>query len=308
MGEQKKKKVSEEDALKEAEEMLKRLEEQKNKESKSKEENGLKVESGEEKIETKEKKDKSNEPRAESEEAEPVGTEDESEKSTVKSAKSVVKSAKSTPSTVKKSKGPKVRSKKYKEKLALVDRTKQYSQEEAIELVKKTSFTKFDGTIELSIKLLPPKNKKVKLDAIRGIIQLPHPTGKVPKVAIIDEAMAEKIIKNKKTEFDILLATPEMMPKIAKCAKILGPQGKMPNPKTGTVTTDPEKTIQEIKSGRVEYKSDDTGNVHIAIGKISFDSKKLLDNLNALINVIGITKIQNITLCATMGPGVKVVK
>lgn len=285
MGELRQKKVTEEDALKEAEEMLKRLNEAKNKESEPKEEE--KVE--DEKIVSDEViKGNVSEIKDKKESAEP-----EKEK---KSKKKVTK---------KKSSGPKVRSKKYQEKYILVDRNKFYNLNEALELVKKTSYTKFDASVEMHIRLVVPKNKKGK-NELRGILQLPHSNGKEPKVGVIDEAMAEKILKEKKTEFDILLAKPEMMPKIARVAKILGPQGKMPNPKTGTVSADIEKTLKEIKSGRVEYKSDDTGNVHQMIGKVSFDSKKLEENYQAIFAAIGAGKIQSITLSATMGPGVKV--
>lgn len=290
MGEQKNKKVSEEDALKEAEEMLKRLKEAENKESKPKEEEQV------------EKEEVAGSPAGE------AGDKEENKKKSAKVAEKKVEGVEKKPkktSTKKKSAGPKIRSKKYQEKLALVDRNKTYSLNEALDLVKKTSYTKFEASVEMHIHLTSPKNKKVKQE-LRGILQFPHAIGKEPKVGVIDEAMAEKILKDKKTEFDILLAKPEMMPKIARCAKILGPQGKMPNPKTGTVTSDPEKTIKEIKSGRIEYKSDDTDNVHQMIGKVSFDNKKLEENYRAIFTAIGANRIQSVTLSATMGPGVKV--
>lgn len=291
MGEQKNKKVSEEDALKEAEEMLKRLEGQKNKETK--EQKNLETEA--------QKGDESSEQRAES--GEEGAVENQSE---VKSNEILAKSAVKKKSVKVKVKGPKVRSKKYQEKYALVDRSKFYDFDSALELVKKTSYTKFDASVEMHVRLVAPKGAKTKQDQIRNTVQLPHSIGKEPKVGVIDEAMAEKILKDKKTEFDILLATPDMMPKIARLAKILGPQGKMPNPKTGTVTTDTAKTLKEIKAGRVEFKSDDTGNIHQMIGKVSFDDKKLEDNYKAIFTAIGAGKIQSITLSATMGPGVKV--
>lgn len=293
MGQIKQSKVSEEDALKEAEEMLKRLNEAEDKESEPKEEE--KVVAIDEITSNQVNEDKK-------------VMDKKDEKTNGKSAPSVTESIKSA---VKKSvkikiKKPKQRSKKYQEKYALVDRSKLYNFDEALELVKKTSYVKFDASVEMHARLAAPKTKKTKQEQVRNTVQLPHSIGKEPKVGVIDEAMAEKIIKEKKTEFDILLATPEMMPKIARLAKILGPQGKMPNPKTGTVTTDTAKTLKEIKAGRVEYKSDDTGNIHQMIGKVSFDNKKLEENYRAILTAIGINKIQSVTLSATMGPGVKV--
>lgn len=289
VGQIKQSKVSEEDALKEAEEMLKKLEEQKNKESKPKEEEAKEQKNS--KIEK--QKDK--------------GVEEQETEDT-KSVKSVEEKTK-TKSVIKKrparSVKTKIRGKKYQEKFVLVDRSKFYAYAEALDLVKKTSYSKFDASVEMHIRLVPAKNKKAKQE-LRGILQMPHPIGKEPKVGVIDETMVEKILKEKKTEFDILLTTPEMMPKIARVAKILGPKGKMPNPKTGTITNDPEKTIKEIKSGRIEYKTDDTGNVHQMIGKVSFDNKNLEENYQAILAAIGVNKIQSVTLSATMGPGVKV--
>lgn len=300
MGQIKQSKVTEEDALKEAEEMLKKLEEQKNKGSQSKGEEQKSKEVVSKQVTSEEVTSDKGEA---SNEVTPV-VEQSSLQDEVKEKKSEERKEKSTKSRSSKSK-VRVRSKKYQEKLALVDRTKYYDLEEALELVKKTSYVKFDASVELHIKLIPAKNKKTKQE-LRGILQMPHFIGKEPKIAVIDEIMAEKILKEKKSQFDILLATPEMMSKIARLAKILGPQGKMPNPKTGTVTSDPEKTIKEIKSGRVEYKADDTGNIHQMIGKVSFDNKKLADNYKAVLTAIGANKVQSVTLAATMGPGVKI--
>lgn len=289
MGQIKQGKVTEEDALKEAEEMLKKLEEQKNKESKPKEEEVKEQKSSE----IGKQKDKE----VEEQKTDDIKSAELAEEKTKN--KSVIK--KRSARSVK----TKIRGKKYQEKFALVDRSKYYPQEEALDLVKKTSYSKFDASVEMHIRLVPAKNKKAKQE-LRGILQMPHPIGKEPKIGVIDEAMAEKILKEKKSEFDILLTTPEMMPKIARVAKILGPKGKMPNPKTGTITSDPEKTIKEIKSGRIEYKTDDTGNIHQMIGKVSFDNKKLQENYQAILAAIGVNKIQSVTFSATMGPGVKV--
>ena len=284
MGEQKNKKTLEEDVLKEAEEMLKKLDDAQTKEVES-------VEVSEESISNELAND-------EVEEVEEDSTEAKDAKSTSKKS---VEKKKST-----KVKGPKVRSKKYQEKRLLVDKNVFYNLKDALELIKNTSYTKFDASVEMHIKLNPPKNKKIKQEQVRGMLQLVHSTGKEPNVAILDEALVEQIIKNKKTSFDILIATPEMMPKIARLAKILGPQGKMPNPKTGTVTADPQKAIAEIKSGRAEYKSDNTGNIHLMFGKVSFDTEKLEENYKAVASAVGLNKISRISLSATMGPGVKV--
>jgi len=197
----------------------------------------------------------------------------------------------------------KVRSKKYQEVSALIDRTKKYDFAEALNLVKKTSLTKFDGSVEVHVRLL---SKVGKPENLRGFLKYPHATGRVTKVVILDEKTAEEIIKTKKIDFDIALASPEMMPKIAKLAKILGPKGKMPNPKSGTVTADPEKTKKELEGGQVEYKTDQYGSIHQVIGKISVDPKKLAENFETLMALVPKDKIASLTICATMGPGVRV--
>lgn len=197
----------------------------------------------------------------------------------------------------------KVRSKKYQEAIALVDRTKKYDLAEAIDLVKKTTLTKFDGNVEVHARLL---GKTGKPETLRGFLKYPHPTGKVTKVVILDEALAEEIQKTGKIDFDIALATPEMMPKIAKLAKILGPKGKMPNPKSGTISAEPEKVKKDLEGGQVEYKTDSYGSIHQIIGKVSADPRTLSENFEVLLAVMPKEKINSVTLCATMGPGVKV--
>lgn len=199
----------------------------------------------------------------------------------------------------------KKRGKKYTEANLLVDKNKLYGLSEAIDLVKRTAFTKFDSSIEVHIRLAKAKGKKTE-EGLRGLVLLPHGAGKIPKIGILDEAMVDKIAKDQKIEFDIFLATPEIMPKVARIAKILGPKGKMPSPKNGTVTDDPEKTIALIKNGRVEYKTDSTGIIHQIIGKASWDKEKLEENFKALLSVFPKTRLQSVVLSATMGPGVKV--
>ena len=220
--------------------------------------------------------------------------------------------------------------KKYTEALKQVDKNKMYNKEEAIELVKKTSITKFDGTIELAVRLnLDTKKADQQL---RGAAVLPNGTGKTKKVLVIakgdqatlakevgadyvgDSDMLEKIEKENWFDFDVMVATPDMMPALGKLGKILGPKGLMPNPKTGTVTTDPAKAVKDVKNGRIEYRTDSYGNIHVPIGKVSFDTAKLIENLDSFMNLIIKTKpsvvkgkyILNISLASTMGPGVKI--
>ncbi len=219
---------------------------------------------------------------------------------------------------------------KYEEACKKVDKTKLYTKEEAVKLVKETSTTKFDSSVEIAIKLnLDTKKADQQL---RGAFVLPNGSGKTKKVLVIaknafaDQAreagadyvgdidMLEKIEKENWFDFDTLIATPDMMPALGKLGKVLGPKGLMPNPKTGTVTTDVKKAVQDVKSGRVEYRTDSFGNIHALIGKVSFDEDKLLQNLSAFVGMIAKTKpsvvkgtyIQNISISSTMGPGIKI--
>lgn len=220
--------------------------------------------------------------------------------------------------------------KKYVEVSKQVEKNKLYSKEEAIKLVKSTSVTKFDSSVELALRLnLDTKKADQQL---RGAFVLPNGTGKTKKVLVIakgDQAkaavaagadyvgdidMLEKIEKENWFDFDTMIATPDMMPALGKLGKVLGPKGLMPNPKTGTVTTDTKKAVEEVKKGRIEYRTDSFGNVHTIIGKVSFDEAKLLENLNAFVSLIIKTKpavvkgayIKGITVSSTMGPGIKI--
>lgn len=197
----------------------------------------------------------------------------------------------------------KIRSKKYKEVKSLIDRKNIYPFEEAIELVKKTNLTKFDGNVELHLRIL---SKTGKPEAQRGTLKYPHSTGRKIDVIILDDKKIEEIEKTKKIDFDIALATPTMMPRVAKLAKILGPKGKMPNPKSGTVTDNPEKTKKELEEGMTEYKTDSYGIIHQVIGKVSGEPKKLEENFRVLLAVLPKEKIVSAYLCATMGPSIKV--
>ena len=224
----------------------------------------------------------------------------------------------------------KKRSKKYVEALSKVEKGKAYSKEEAVKLVKETSNAKFDATIEVAMYLnLDTKKADQQL---RGAIVLPKGTGKVTRVLVIargeaaakakeagadyvgDMDMLEKIEKENWFEFDTMIATPDMMPMLGKLGRVLGPKGLMPNPKTGTVTMDVEKAVNDVKAGRVEYRTDSFGNVHAAIGKVSFAAEDLLENLESFVSTIIKLKpatvkgdyVKNITISSTMGPGIKI--
>ncbi|MCI9110339.1 MAG: 50S ribosomal protein L1 [Bacilli bacterium] len=220
--------------------------------------------------------------------------------------------------------------KKYTEAAQKVEKNKLYTKEEAVKLVKETSVCSFDATVELAMRLnLDTKKADQQL---RGAVVLPKGTGKTKKVLVIakgdaakaakdagadyvgDNDMLEKIQKENWFDFDVMIATPDMMPALGKIGRILGPKGLMPNPKTGTVTVDTKKAVEEVKKGRVEYRTDSYGNVHVAIGKVSFSEEDLLENLNAFVSLIAKSKpsvvkgtyIKNISVASTMGPGVKI--
>jgi len=220
--------------------------------------------------------------------------------------------------------------KKYVEAKKLVEKNKLYTKEEAIELVKKTSITKFDSSVELAMNLnLDTKKADQQL---RGTICLPHGTGKTKRILVIakgpkateakeagadyvgDVDYLEKIEKENWFEFDTLIATPDMMPALGKLGKVLGPKGLMPNPKTGTVTMEVAKAVEEVKQGRIEYRTDSFGNVHTIIGKVSFTNEQLIENLNAFVSMIIKTKpsvvkgtyVKNVSVSTTMGPGIKI--
>ncbi len=222
------------------------------------------------------------------------------------------------------------RGKKYVEVSNKIEKGKAYTKEEAVKLVKETSTSKFDGTVEVAVRLnLDTKKADQQL---RGAIVLPNGTGKTKRVLVVakgenatkakeagadyvgDTDILEKIEKENWFEFDVMIATPDMMPALGKIGKVLGPKGLMPNPKTGTVTTDVTKAINDVKAGRVEYRTDSFGNVHGIIGKASFTEKQLLENLDAFMATIIKAKpstvkgdyIKNIAITTTMGPGIKV--
>jgi large subunit ribosomal protein L1 len=189
--------------------------------------------------------------------------------------------------------------KKYSAAVSLIDKSKAYPISDAISLVKKTSFSKFDGSVELHI--------NVSDKGIRGTVALPHGTGKQVRVRIADDKLIADLSASGKIDFDILVASPEMMPKLARVAKILGPKGLMPNPKTGTIGSDTEKLVKQLSAGQVQWKTqNDFPIVHAVIGKVSFEDKKIEDNFHSLIKSIGKDKIKSVFMKASMGPSVKI--
>lgn len=189
--------------------------------------------------------------------------------------------------------------KKYAAAASLVDRNKTYSPADAIDLVKKTSYSKFDGTVEVHLNTTDK--------GLRGTVSLPHGTGREVKVRIADDKLITDLMASGKIDFDILVASPDMMPKLAKIAKILGPKGLMPNPKTNTISSEPEKLVKELSSGKIQWKTEaNFPIIHSVLGKVSFEPKKLEENYQALIKSITKEKIQSVYLKATMGPTVRV--
>jgi len=217
--------------------------------------------------------------------------------------------------------------KKHRAAAQKIDKNKVYSLEEAVKLMKENKLAKFDESVEVHIKTnVDPKKGE---QQVRGTVALPHGTGKTKRVAVItstsekeakeagaDIVGGEELIEKfaKKIDFDVLVATPEMMPKLAKVAKILGPKGLMPNPKTETVTTKIKEAVEALKKGRAAFKNDDSANVNQAVGKLSFEDAKLIENIKVFIEAIEKAKpaafkgklITNITVCSTMGNGIKI--
>ncbi len=195
-------------------------------------------------------------------------------------------------------KAPRERGHGYLEAKKLIEKGKLYSSKEAIELVKKANLTKFDSSFEVHI------NTTEK--GLRGQVNLPHGTGKQIRVAIADDALLEKVGSGK-IDFDVLVSAPSMMPKLAKFAKVLGPRGLMPNPKAGTISDKPEDLAKKLATGQAQFKTEtEAPIVHFVIGKSSFPTKDLEENLSSLISAIGPTKIKSIFLKSTMSPSVQV--
>ena len=219
------------------------------------------------------------------------------------------------------------RAKGYKKSSEKIDKNQQYSISDAVKLAKSTSHVKFDASVELHIRLnVDPRQAD---QNIRDNLVLPSGTGKIVKIAVLtdDPSEAKKagadiagsddifaLLDKGQTDFDVLIATPAMMPKLGKYARVLGPRGLMPNPKSGTVTNDINKAISEAKAGKVEYRVDANGIVHLSVGKVSFDDKALLDNIQAVLDSVKGNKPQSIKgtyfksvyLTTSMGPSVAV--
>ena len=222
------------------------------------------------------------------------------------------------------------KSKRYASLVEKVDKKKVYSVEEAVKLLKSTTSAKFDETVEVAMNMNLDTRKADQ--QLRGAVVLPNGTGKSQTVLVLakgdqakaakeagadfvgDVDMIEKIEKENWFGYDVIIATPEMMPMLGKIGKVLGPKGLMPNPKTGTVTMDVKKAVEDTKKGKVEYRTDSFGNIHGIIGKASFEETKLVENLNAFVSTIIKLKptsvkgnyIKNVSVSSTMGPGVKI--
>jgi len=220
-------------------------------------------------------------------------------------------------------------SKKYKESIKLVDKNKIYNLEEAVLIIKKMPQLKFEQSVELGIYLNVDPKKSDQL--LRGTVVLPHGTGKTKRIAVFCKGEAEKEAKEAGAdfiggqelidkvsggwlEFDVAVSTPEMMRDLSKLGKILGPRGLMPSPKTGTVTNNIANAVKELKAGKIEFKTDKQGGIHLLIGKISFDTNKLVENIKTLFSAIMASRppsikgnlIRSISISTTMSPGLKV--
>ena len=219
--------------------------------------------------------------------------------------------------------------KKYAEAAKLVDRSKSYSIEEAVALAKQTNYAKFDASVEVSFRLnVDPRHAD---QQIRGAMVLPNGTGKSQKVLVITQGAKEQEAKDAGADFvggkemldeiqkgwfgfDVIVATPDMMGQLGRLGRVLGPKGLMPNPKTGTLTMDIAKAVEDIKKGKVEYRVDKEGNINLMIGKTSFDDQALVENFKAIYSTIAKarpaavkgTYIKNLVLSTTMGPGIHV--
>lgn len=219
--------------------------------------------------------------------------------------------------------------KKYEEARTKIDREKRYDMEEALDLLPQVTYAKFDETVELALRLgVDPRHAD---QMVRGSVALPNGLGKKVRVLVFAKGQKEKeaedagadvvgaeelIEKIQKgwLDFDKAIATPDVMGMVSKLGKILGPRGLMPNPKVGTVTFDVAKTVKEMKAGRVEFRVDKAGNLHIPVGKVSFGKEKLLENLNSLLDAVIRLKppsskgtyVKGLAICTTMSPGIKI--
>jgi large subunit ribosomal protein L1 len=203
------------------------------------------------------------------------------------------------------------RGKHFRKRAELIEQGKSYNLEQAIDLAQKTSYVKFDATVEVHINLdVDPRQAD---QNVRDNLVLPAGTGKTVRVAVASDELLAKLDKGV-IDFDVLVATPDFMPKLGKYARVLGPRGLMPNPKSGTVTTDTDKAVAEAKAGRVEYRVDTTGIIHLGVGKVSFSGPQLLQNVQAVLASVRANKPQSVKgnylksmhLTTTMGPSVSI--
>jgi large subunit ribosomal protein L1 len=220
-------------------------------------------------------------------------------------------------------------SRRYQELLKHIEPGKEYSLEEAVKLLKKTATAKFDETVEVAVRLgVDPRHAD---QAVRGTVALPHGTGKAVRVLVLCKSAKEKEAKDagadhvgfdeyiKKInenwfDFDVMIATPDVMGEVGKLGKILGPRGLMPNPKSGTVTADVGKAVKEVKAGKIEFRVDKTGILHVNIGKASFPEPQLVDNIRAFMDTVVRLKpasvkgqyVRSVTISSTMGPGISI--
>ena len=220
--------------------------------------------------------------------------------------------------------------KKYVEASKKVDKSKAYELTEAVKLAKETTITKFDSSVELAVKLNIDTKKADQ--QLRGSLVLPNGNGKTKRILVLakgaaaeeakkagadfvsEQEMIDKMAKENWFDYDVIIATPEMMPSLGKIGKVLGPKGLMPNPKTGTVTPTPAKAVEDVKKGMIEYRADQYGNIHCLVGKVSFDDSKLIENISYVVSTLVKAKpstvkgkyIQNISVSTTMGPGIHV--
>jgi len=220
--------------------------------------------------------------------------------------------------------------KKYREKAALVDRMMQYDTVDAVDLVQKVSFAKFDETVEAHVRL--GVDSRHADQQVRGAVVLPHGTGKTQRILVFAkgdkakeaedagadfvgaEELIPKIQNENWFEYDVIIATPDMMGVVGRLGKVLGPKGLMPNPKSGTVTMDIKKAVDDIKAGKVEYRLDKTNIIHVPLGKVSFGTEKLVENFETLMSAIIKAKpsaakgqyLRSVSISPTMGPGIKI--
>lgn len=223
-----------------------------------------------------------------------------------------------------------MRGKRYQEAVKLIEASKAYEPQEALEIIEKMPKAKFDESVELHVKL--GVDSKHAEQQVRGVVVLPHGTGKTLKVLVFakgdklaeaqaagadfvgGEELIPKIEKENWFDYDVIVATPDMMGVVGRLGKVLGPKGLMPNPKSGTVTMDVTKAVKDIKSGKIEYRLDKTNIIHCPIGKVSFGAQKLSENLDVLMNAIIKAKpaaakgqyLKSVALTTTMGPGIKI--